>query len=226
MLVPEIDAILRATLDDQRLSRGERRALRAVLADAGATAADRLLWRSRAFALASAAAPELSVAELLSWLDDVTGALLETPEPESTADVSFSPGPEPIARLTGLIDRAARSIDVCVFALSDDRLAAALLQAHRRDVRVRILTDDDKTTDRGADADRLQAAGIALRTDRSEHHMHHKFAIFDGTTVATGSYNWTRSASLYNQETLLVATDPRLVRPMMAEFERLWAAFG
>jgi cardiolipin hydrolase len=226
MLVPEIDAILRATLDDQRLSRGERRALRAVLADAGATPADRLLWRSRAFALASAAAPELSVAELLSWLDDVTGALLETPEPESTADVSFSPGPEPIARLTGLIDRAARSIDVCVFALSDDRLAAALLQAHRRDVRVRILTDDDKTTDRGADADRLQAAGIALRTDRSEHHMHHKFAIFDGTTVATGSYNWTRSASLYNQETLLVATDPRLVRPMMAEFERLWAAFG
>lgn len=226
MQVPEIDAILRATLDDQRLSRSERRALREVVADACPTPADRALWRSRAFALAESTAITADVRALVTWLDEVTKALAPEPEAESSADVTFSPGPAPIARLTGLISRAASTIDVCVFALSDDRLAAALLQAHQRRVRVRILTDDDKTTDRGADADRLQAEGIPLRTDRTEHHMHHKFAIFDATTVATGSYNWTRSASLYNTENLLVTTDARVVGAYHDEFERLWEMFA
>ncbi|MEZ4265506.1 MAG: phospholipase D-like domain-containing protein [Myxococcota bacterium] len=226
MQVPEIDAILLATLDDHRLSRSERRALRAVVADACLTPGDRALWRSRAFALAQAAASDADARTLLPWLDEVTKALVYEPEAESSADVSFSPGPAPLARLTGLIERAAASIDVCVFALSDDRLAAALLQAQQRSVRVRVLTDDDKTSDRGADADRLQAQGIPLRTDRTEHHMHHKFAIFDATTVATGSYNWTRSASLYNTENVLVTTDPRVVRAYQGEFERLWDDFA
>lgn len=226
MQVPEIDAILRATFDDQRVSRSERRALRKVVADACPTPADRALWRNRAFALAESAAGDADTRALLAWLDEVTKALVHEPEAESTADVTFSPGPAPIGRLTGLIGRAANTIDVCVFAVSDDRLAAALLQAHRRKVRVRILTDDDKTTDRGADADRLHAEGIPLRTDRTEHHMHHKFAIFDATTVATGSYNWTRSASLYNTENLLVTDDPRIVAAYQGEFGRLWEQFA
>ena len=41
----------------------------------------------------------------------------------------------------------------------------------------------------------LAELGVAVRIDRSEHHMHHKFALFDDAILATGSYNWTRSAA-------------------------------
>ena len=56
--------------------------------------------------------------------------------------------------------------------------------------------------------------------------MHHKFAVFDGRTAVTGSYNWTRSAARVNQENLVVSDDPRLVKPLVEEFERLWEKFS
>ena len=42
----------------------------------------------------------------------------------------------------------------------------------------------------------IERAGIPVAFDASEHHMHHKFAIFDGRTLLSGSYNWTRSAAI------------------------------
>ncbi len=56
--------------------------------------------------------------------------------------------------------------------------------------------------------------------------MHHKFALFDERLLATGSYNWTRSAADKNQENLLVTGDPRLVTPYAELFERLWVEFA
>ncbi len=52
--------------------------------------------------------------------------------------------------------------------------------------------------------------------------MLHEFAIFDGATLPTGSYNWTMSASIDNRENFVVTDDPGLV----GEFERLWRDRG
>lgn len=122
--------------------------------------------------------------------------------------------------------RARKTADVCVFTITDDRLADALLDAHRRAVAVRIITDDSKAEDLGSDVDRLGRAGIAVRVDRSPYHMHHKFAILDGSTLMTGSYNWTRGAARDNEENLIVTGDPRLVSPFVTTFERLWEKMG
>jgi phosphatidylserine/phosphatidylglycerophosphate/cardiolipin synthase-like enzyme len=73
--------------------------------------------------------------------------------------------------------------------------------------------------------EQLVAAGIAVRTDRTEHHMHHKFALFDGGLLLTGSYNWTRSAALHNEENFVLTTEPKLVRPFGQLFEGLWTKF-
>jgi phosphatidylserine/phosphatidylglycerophosphate/cardiolipin synthase-like enzyme len=50
--------------------------------------------------------------------------------------------------------------------------------------------------------------------------------VFDGRTAVTGSYNWTRTAAEQNQENLVVSDDPRLVRTLADEFERLWRSFS
>ncbi len=40
-------------------------------------------------------------------------------------------------------------------------------------------------------------------------HMHHKFALFDGGRLLTGSYNWTRGAAETNYENVIDTTDPK-----------------
>ncbi|MCA9056002.1 MAG: endonuclease, partial [Planctomycetaceae bacterium] len=50
---------------------------------------------------------------------------------------------------------ARETVDVCVFTITDDRITRAILDAHRRRVRIRILSDDDKSGDLGSDVERL-----------------------------------------------------------------------
>ncbi|MEZ6009113.1 MAG: phospholipase D-like domain-containing protein [Planctomycetota bacterium] len=113
-----------------------------------------------------------------------------------------------------------------MFTITDDRLTREIEAAVRRGVRVRIVSDDDKSEGLGSDVDRLRAAGAQVVLDASEAHMHHKFAVFDGQQLVTGSFNWTRSASEVNAENLVVTDDPRLVGAFANEFERLWQRLG
>jgi len=80
--------------------------------------------------------------------------------------------------------------------------------------------------DLGSDIERLRRSGIEVRTDTSPSHMHHKFAVFDGLMVLTGSYNWTRSAADRNQENLVCSNDPGLVDAFAGTFEQLWSQFA
>ncbi|RZO54979.1 MAG: endonuclease [Sandaracinaceae bacterium] len=217
----EIDGILAATLEDERVSRGEKHALKELLLDGALNDEQLAFVRHRAFALAKERVGKGQ--QVLEWLEDVVKILTPRPEaPTLRAEVLFSPGPGCLNAITRCLEEAQKSVDICVFTVTDDRLAAAILDAHRRGVAVRLLTDDDKSFDRGSDIERLEAAGVPVRTDRSEHHMHHKFALFDRALVITGSYNWTRSAARHNRENLLVSDDPRLVAPYLRKFDEDW----
>jgi phosphatidylserine/phosphatidylglycerophosphate/cardiolipin synthase-like enzyme len=93
-------------------------------------------------------------------------------------------------------------------------------------VALRVLTDNEKAEDLGSDIEQLRQAGVALRVDDSPAHMHHKFAVADRAVLLNGSFNWTRSASLYNEENFILSGDPRLITAFSKEFERLWQQFG
>ncbi|GAB5547399.1 MAG: phospholipase D-like domain-containing protein [Sandaracinaceae bacterium] len=221
----EIDGILAATLEDERVSRGEKHALKELLLDGALNDEQLAFVRHRAFALAKERVGKGQ--QVLEWLEDVVKILTPRPEaPTLRAEVLFSPGPGCLNAITRCLEEAQKSVDICVFTVTDDRLAAAILDAHRRGVAVRLLTDDDKSFDRGSDIERLEAAGVPVRTDRSEHHMHHKFALFDRALLITGSYNWTRSAARHNRENLLVSDDPRLVGPYLRRFDEDWDGLG
>ena len=221
----EMDGVLAATLEDNRLSRGEKHALRELLADADIGPENLAYLQHRAFALAKEKMPGEDARQVLDWLEGVVKALRADERPAADAtvgEVLFSPGHSPLTAITRHLDEAKRSIDICVFTITDDRLAKPILAAHQRGVTVRIVTDDHKATDRGSDVYRLADAGIEVRVDQTDHHMHHKFAIFDRRVVITGSYNWTRSAAEHNQENILVTDDPRFVGPYRGMFERFW----
>jgi len=225
--------MLRETLEDRRLSRGEKRALDQVLEEHSLRHDELAFWRHRAFAIAKDALPKAKTGSegiaILDWLEDVVKLVSRGVETNPSArssnqisEVIFSPGRACRSKIAQLLGQARQSADICVFTITDDRLAEPIFQAHQRGVKVRIVTDDEKSHDLGSDVEKLAQRGVAVRRDRSPHHMHHKFAVFDGATVVTGSYNWTRSAAEHNRENLVVSDDPRIVAPFAASFEALW----
>ena len=106
--------------------------------------------------------------------------------------------------------------------MTDDRITEAVIDAAARGVKMRAISDNDKSLDPGSDMRRLHAARILVRLDRTPNHMHHKFAVFDGNIVVSGSYNWTRSAAEDNEENIVVTNDPKIVRAFDRQFELLW----
>ena len=163
---------------------------------------------------------------LLQWLEEIV-KLLVTPTPQTKLDSEavFSTREDCAKYLQGLISSSRRTIDVCVFTITDDRITRSLVEAHRRNVEVRVISDDEKSSDAGSDIQHLKQSGIAIKTDRNPNHMHHKFALFDGQRLLNGSYNWTRSASLRNEENFVVTNDRKLVREFNSHFEYLWHLF-
>ncbi|MDX5345750.1 MAG: phospholipase D-like domain-containing protein [Hymenobacteraceae bacterium] len=139
-----------------------------------------------------------------------------------TSHAYFSPGDDCLNAIISSIEEAEQSIKICVFTISDDRITDAIVRAHRKGIRIKILTDNEKLYDKGSDIRELAAKGLEIRVDESRNHMHHKFAIFDNTSVLTGSYNWTRSAALYNHENVLITDNKSIVLDYCVEFDRLW----
>lgn len=133
----------------------------------------------------------------------------------------FSPGETILRKLCGLLGSVKETLDLCVFTISDDRLTQGILEARQRGVAVRLITDNDKRHDEGSDIAAIVRAGIPVRADDGVEHMHHKFALFDGSCLATGSYNWTRGATS-NFENLLVTWSPETVAMFAGEYEALW----
>ncbi len=216
--------ILSRTLDDGRLSRAEKKALRGLVSE---LSRDELsMLRRCAFDLARDTAPDVRVARLVEWLEDVIGVVSGGSSALPMCDVLFSPGPDCLERIQALLAAALDTVDICVYTVTDDRISSRIEEAHERGVKVRIITDDVKSDDPGSDIADFRTLGIPIRLDGSVHLMHHKFAVFDGRTAVTGSYNWTRSAARVNQENLVVSDDPRLVGALFEEFERLWEKFS
>lgn len=225
MTPDELRTLLAETLDDCQLSRSEKRALTARLKDTSLSEADQVLFQRTAFELAARTISGTNTRSVLEWLDEVTSILRRaagSPQSAGEADVCFSPGEACWTRIAGLLRTSRQKIDICVFTVTDNRITREILETHRRGVEIRVITDNDKSNDQGSDIGRLAESGLRVRVDRTSNHMHHKFALFDNARLLTGSYNWTRSAADYNEENLIVTSDPRLVGPFQREFDRLW----
>jgi cardiolipin hydrolase len=128
--------------------------------------------------------------------------------------------------IENLLASAQVSIDAALHRFNSQRLARALLDAHRRDVRIRLLTDRSKFGDSTATQKLLSNCGFPVRVthgrDGEDSKMHHKFAVLDGRLVITGSYNWTFASEEENHENVVLLRDPKLVETYCHEFEALW----
>lgn len=224
---------LATTFHDYRLTRGERKGLSRLLEENAVDQNDRNLIRAESFKLVGEAmrdANSTDQALILDWLEEITKLLVHLERGPSNAsdrnDVFFSPTDNCVHKIGQMLAATKRELDICVFTITDDRIRREIVNAHERGVAVRILTDDEKSQDRGSDIQFMKGKGIEIRFDQSSYHMHHKFAIFDRRSLLTGSYNWTRSAAEHNEENFLITHDKKFLKAFQNEFNRLWNLYG
>jgi phosphatidylserine/phosphatidylglycerophosphate/cardiolipin synthase-like enzyme len=220
----ELKTLLQTTFEDQKIDAAEKVSLFEAFEPLNDV--QRAFVRNRAFDLIKEYSRKHPESEPpYKWLEQVMKSLDNSSPAATVSEVVFSPGEDCLNALLGLIQGAHKDLQICVFTISENRLRDALLDAHQRGVNVRIITDNDKTEDKGSDIDWLDHKGVPVRVDRTRHHMHHKFVIADSKQIATGSFNWTKSATLYNHENILLLNNENVIRDFAEEFERLWGKF-
>ena len=169
----------------------------------------------------------LTASRSLVCLVAVLVILQSTPalaEPE----VYFSPGGGIRDRLLRAINHTKATIDLAIFDFTSGELAGALLVAKDRGVAIRVVADERQAQGKHSEIPLLLQKGIKVRLlrDQGRGIMHHKFAIFDGRLLVTGSYNWTDSAERSNYENTLVLDDPVVIHRYQAQFDRLFHGGG
>ena len=134
----------------------------------------------------------------------------------------FSPSRDAVREVIGFIRRCETTLDVAIYSLTHDELAAELISAHERGVSIRVLVDKTQAGNQYADDERLEEAGIQLRRDVKGGLMHAKYALDGGTAVALGSFNWTRSAEIKNVEHLSIIRLKYVVEEFQDHFDAIW----
>ncbi len=134
----------------------------------------------------------------------------------------FEPEANARARIIELIGTARSGIDVLAFVFTDDEIAKAIVARHRAGVPVRIVVETRNVTADGSDVAAFQKAGIPILFDGNPYLMHHKVIIVDGTTVISGSYNFSGNAANANDENVLILHNPSIAAQYAAEFQRIY----
>ena len=150
---------------------------------------------------------------------------IETIPTDGWIRVYFTPGKDCENNIIVELDKAKKHIDIAVYAITNRHIVDAILAAHRRGVKVRIITDRLQSAGRGSLVSELETAGLPVRKNKGHKIMHHKFAVFDGREIKYGSYNWTASATENNAESCLFFRQPE-TKSFSKKFMELWELYG
>lgn len=136
-----------------------------------------------------------------------------------------------LSKMGNYLETAQTSIDICMYIFTSRKLTEAILRVIRqRPCKVRILIEASMILSEPDRAKELYNEGVILHATKNCHKdlgfMHHKFAIVDNKLVMTGSFNWTRQASMGNYDNVIISNSSQLVTPFVKEFERLWTTLS
>jgi phosphatidylserine/phosphatidylglycerophosphate/cardiolipin synthase-like enzyme len=115
---------------------------------------------------------------------------------------------------------ADQSVDMAIYNFNLDTVGEALLDAHTRGVRVRIVTESDSLDGRWFD--QFQKAGIEVFGDGREELMHNKFLVIDQREVWTGSLNLTKTGLYEDDNNFARFVSAGLAKHYSAVFEAMF----
>ena len=148
------------------------------------------------------------------------------PAGQGTVEVLFSPHDDIEAAILRVLRGARRSIHVQAYLFTSRSLAAALIEARARGLRVEVLADYEQTARaENSRIPQLVEAGIPVALEVRYAAAHNKVILVDATepggAVVTGSYNFTWSARTRNAENVLILRgNPAMQRAYLDNWRR------
>jgi hypothetical protein len=137
-------------------------------------------------------------------------------------EVYFSLSDNPQKAIIENINQAQAFINIAMYVFTDKEIAASLINAQDKGVKVRVYLDRSQIESTYSVSRLLVQKGIKVRISSNNYIMHHKFAIIDNRLLLTGSYNWTFAANNKNEENLMIIDDPEVIARYQNQFEKLW----
>jgi len=141
----------------------------------------------------------------------VAGCTPQSSVPEGI-QVYFSPKGGATEAVVDALAHATNSVFVQAYSFTSAPIAQALVESHRRGVKVNVILDHSQRTEKYSEADFLQHAGVPTFIDARHPIAHNKIMIIDEYLVLTGSFNFTKQAEEHNAENLLAINDPILAK--------------
>jgi phosphatidylserine/phosphatidylglycerophosphate/cardiolipin synthase-like enzyme len=139
-------------------------------------------------------------------------------EKDQPIEVYFSPGVSCTEAIVRELSNAKQTVHVQAYSFTSQPIARALTDAQKRGVKVIAILDASNRTKNYSTADFLAHEGVETYVDSMHAIAHNKIMIIDGTTVLTGSFNFTRAADQKNAENLLVIREDGVA----AKYEQNW----
>jgi phosphatidylserine/phosphatidylglycerophosphate/cardiolipin synthase-like enzyme len=126
----DIIAHLRQSIADEVFSKSERKTFRELLKDRSLQPDQLNFLRTKIFELATEKVTDSNYRFIVEWIKNVNSAL--TASEIARSDAFFSPGDACRDTIIQQIGDATRRIKICVFTISDDLIAEAIVRSHRK----------------------------------------------------------------------------------------------
>lgn len=169
----------------------------------------------------------------LSLLREANNQTSQEPQGEVYRRAYFSPDDGLEKRLIELIEHERLSIKIAVFQFTNGEIARAVKRAQQRGVHIEIVTDPLCLQDKFNKIAWLSKEGLAVYVYNPDpnksalsNKMHNKFVIFgkniDGKNLVwIGSFNFTKSADIANQESVVVLDDSNIINQFNKQYTQL-----
>jgi phosphatidylserine/phosphatidylglycerophosphate/cardiolipin synthase-like enzyme len=147
-----------------------------------------------------------------------------TPAPAAQSQPSirvfFSPDGGCTDAIVNELKYAQRTIDIQAYSFTSAPIAQAIVDAQKRGVKIRMILDKSQRTAKYTSATFLFNHDVPVFIDAKHAIAHNKIILIDGTTILTGSFNFTKAAEQSNAENLLIITgQPKLYAEYAANLE-------
>lgn len=131
----------------------------------------------------------------------------------------------PDKKFIEIVKNARTSIDGAFYDIENMDFTKALVDAKKRGVKVRVVTDTTNLKREGEIRPTIKLLmdnKIEVKDDKRNPSMHHKFMIIDSRMVWTGSLNITTSSVYHHNNDAILIDSDKLAANYKAEFNRLF----
>lgn len=140
-------------------------------------------------------------------------------------NVCFSPSTCCENNIVELVENSKETIDIAIYAFTNQKIYDSLLQAKDRGIKIRIVADKAQSKGKFSFIPKLQEQGFDIRIKKKVKIEHNKFGVFDKKMIITGSYNWTEAATKMNSENCMLDKRKKVVAKYGKRFEELWKMY-